>query len=111
MSFICGRKKKKVYPVHTVCKSIHTILTIMSQTLGKTRKQKRKMDNLIRKTKQKISKMPEIEIKHKLESTIRRIEKVASGEMEDILVTLFAVKQLRTLPNYFGIKYKQRYWT
>ena len=83
-----------------------------SQTFGKTRKQKQKqkMDNLIRKTKQKISKMPEIEIKYKLENTIRRIEKVASSQMDDILVTLFAVKQLRTLPSYFGIKYKQRYW-
>lgn len=111
MSFICGRKKKKVYPIHTVCKSIHKILTIMSQSLGKTRKQKQKIDNLIRKTKQKISKMPEIETKYKLENTIKRIEKVALSEMDDILVTLFAVKQLRILPNYLGIKYKQRYWT
>ncbi len=79
----------------------------MSQSLGKTRKQKQKIDNLIRKTKQKISKMPEIEIKYKLENTIKRIEKVASSGMDDILVTLFAVKQLRILPNYLGIKYKQ----
>jgi hypothetical protein len=113
MRFICSRrknKKKKVYPIHNICKSIKHILSLMTETIYK-KKKRVKINNLIYKVKKDIYKMPDIEIKYKLENTINKIERVFKSGTDDILIKLFAVRQLRILPNYLEIKYKQRYWT
>jgi len=111
MRFICTRRKKnkKVFPIHNICKRIKHILILMSDFHGDHHKVK--INNSICKAKRDIYKMPEIEIKYKLEYVIGKIERLFNSRTEDILINLFAVKQLRILPNYLGIKYKQRYWT
>ena len=50
-------------------------------------------------------------MKFKLKKTIRKIEIIYNSGTNNILINLFALKQLRTLPRYLEIKYKQTYWT